>query len=72
MAPWSPGRLPPEEAFAKVKHILRKICARTKEALIEAMGRALTAVSVQDARGVLRPLRLSHPGAPTMKGAVRL
>lgn len=40
-----------EEAFSKVKHILRKIGARTKEALIEAMGRALGAVSAQDIRG---------------------
>jgi transposase len=48
---YSPDLNPIEEAFAKVKHVLRKICARTKEALIEAMGRALAAVSVQDARG---------------------
>jgi hypothetical protein len=42
---------PIEEAFAKVKHLLRKIGARTKDALIEAMDRALGAVSVEDARG---------------------
>jgi hypothetical protein len=34
-----------------LKHILRKIGARTKEALIEAMGRALEDVSTQDVRG---------------------
>lgn len=33
------------------KHILRKIGARTKNALIEAMGRALAAVDIQDAWG---------------------
>ena len=48
---YSPDLNPIEEAFAKVKHVLRRICARTEEALIEAMGRALAAVSVQDARG---------------------
>ncbi len=48
---YSPDLSPIEEAFAKVKHILRKIGARTKEALIEAMGRALGAVSAQDVRG---------------------
>jgi transposase len=48
---YSPDLNPIEEALSKVKHILRKICARTKEALIEAMGRALAAVSVRDARG---------------------
>jgi transposase len=42
---------PIEEALSKIKHILRKIAARTKEALIEAMGRALEAVSAQDVKG---------------------
>ena len=48
---YSPDLNPIEEAFAKVKHILRKIGARTKEALIEAMGQALEAVSAQDVQG---------------------
>jgi transposase len=48
---YSPDLNPIEEAFAKVEHILRKITARTKESLIEAMGRALGAVSAQDVRG---------------------
>jgi transposase len=48
---YSPDLNPIEEAFSKIKHILRKIAARTKEALIEAMGRALGAVSVRDVRG---------------------
>jgi hypothetical protein len=39
------------ETFSKIKHILRKIGARTKEALIEAMGQALGALSAQDALG---------------------
>jgi hypothetical protein len=42
---------PIEEAFSKIKHLLRKIAARTKEALIEALGRALGAVSTEDVRG---------------------
>jgi hypothetical protein len=40
-----------QEAFAKLKHILRKFGARTKEVLIEAMSQALRAVSTQDVRG---------------------
>jgi transposase len=48
---YSPDLNPIEEALSKVKHILRKIAARTKEALIDAMGGALGAVSVQDVRG---------------------
>ena len=48
---YSPDLNPIEEAFAKVKHILREIAARAKGALIEAMGRALEAVSTEDVRG---------------------
>ena len=48
---YSPDLNPIEEAFSKVKHILRKIGARGKEALVEAMGRALGAVSTEDVRG---------------------
>jgi transposase len=48
---YSPDLNPIEEALSKIKHILRKIGARTKELLIEAMGCALAAVSVQDVRG---------------------
>jgi transposase len=51
LPPYSPDLNPIEGAFSKVKHILRKIRARTKEALIEAMGRALEAVSARDAGG---------------------
>jgi transposase len=49
---YSPDLNPIEEALSKVKHILRKIAARTKELLlVEAMGRALAAVSARDVRG---------------------
>ena len=48
---YSPDYNPIEEAFAKIKNLLRKAAARTKEALIEAIGTALSAISAQDARG---------------------
>jgi transposase len=48
---YSPDLNPIEQALSKIKHILRKIGARTKDALIEAMGRALAAVSTEDVRG---------------------
>jgi transposase len=51
LPPYSPELNPIEEALSKIKHILRKTGARTKEALIEALGRALAAVSAQDVRG---------------------
>ncbi len=38
---------PIEEAFSKIERFLRKIGARRKEALIEAMGAALSAISAQ-------------------------
>jgi transposase len=47
---YSPDYNPIEEAFAKVKHLLRKAAARGKEALLEAIGAALSAVSAADAR----------------------
>ena len=38
-------------AFSKIKGLLRKVEARTREALVEAMGTAISAVSAHDARG---------------------
>jgi len=51
LPPYSPDLNPIEEAFSKVKRLLRVIGARTKEALVEAIGKALDAVSVKDAKG---------------------
>jgi transposase len=48
---YSPDLNPIEEAFSKVKGLLRRTGARTREALIEAMGQALDAVTSRDARG---------------------
>ena len=51
LPPYSPGFNPIEEAFSKIKGILRKAQARTREALIEALGAAISAVSARDACG---------------------
>ena len=51
LPPYSPDFNPIEQAFSKVKGLLRRAEARTREALIEALGRALSAVSAQDAQG---------------------
>lgn len=48
---YSPDLNPIEEAFSKIKHILRKLGARTHEALVEAMSWALSEVSPKDAAG---------------------
>ena len=51
LPPYSPDMNPIEEAFSKVKGILRKAKARTREALVEATGHALEAITPQDIRG---------------------
>ena len=48
---YSPDFSPIEEAFSKVKALLKKASSRTREALIEAIGRTLSAVTPEDAEG---------------------
>jgi transposase len=48
---YSPDLNPIEEAFSKIKSIVRKVAARTREALDEAMGEALSAVTLEDVAG---------------------
>jgi transposase len=51
LPPYSPDSDPIEQAFSKVKGQMRRAEARTREALIEVMGRTLEAVTTRDARG---------------------
>ncbi len=48
---YSPDFNPIEEAFSKLKALLKKAAARTKEALLEAIGTALAAITASDAAG---------------------
>ena len=48
---YSPDFSPIEEAFSKLKTVLRRMGARTREALQEAIAQALTLITAQDARG---------------------
>ncbi len=48
---YSPDLNPIEEAFSKIKGIVRKVGARTREALEEALAAALSAVTHEDAAG---------------------
>ena len=48
---YSPDLNPIEEAFSKIKQLVRKAGARVREALVEAIGRALAAVTIEDAAG---------------------
>jgi transposase len=50
LPPYSPDFNPIEEAFAKLKGLVRRAEARSREVLIEAMGQALEALTARDAR----------------------
>jgi hypothetical protein len=45
---------PIEEAFSKIKGLLRKAQVRSREALVEAFGIAISAISAMDARGLFK------------------
>ena len=49
LPPYSPEFNPIEEAFSKIKNLIGKAGARLREALIEAIGEALSEVSEEDA-----------------------
>jgi transposase len=51
LPPYSPDLNPIEQAFSKVKALVRRVEARTRAVLIEAIGQALSAVTVWDTRG---------------------
>ena len=48
---YSPDLNPIEQAFLRIKNLLRKFGARTHEALLEAMEEALSKVTPADAAG---------------------
>ena len=54
LPPYSPDLNPIEEAFSKIKGILRKAEARTRETLVGALGPALSSVTEEDARGFFK------------------
>lgn len=50
LPPYSPDFTPIEQAFAKIKQVLRRAAARTFDDLVAAIGRAIEAVTATDAR----------------------
>lgn len=48
---YSPDMNPIEEAFSKIKSIVRKVGARTREALDGAIAKAMSAVTLEDVAG---------------------
>jgi hypothetical protein len=51
LPPYSPDFSPIEETISKIKAMLKKSAARTRGALLEAIGRAISAVMFEDAVG---------------------
>lgn len=51
LPPYSPDLNPIEEAFSKIKNLVRKAAERTREGLNEAIAQALTAIRPQDVVG---------------------
>jgi transposase len=62
---YSPDFSPIEEAFSKLKTILRRACARTREALQEAIIEALPRITAQDALGWFLHCGYPAPSAGT-------
>jgi transposase len=50
LPPYSPDLNPIEEAFSKIKALLRRAEARSRGALVEVIGRALSTITARDAR----------------------
>jgi transposase len=59
LPPYSPDCTPIEQAFSKIKALIRGVGARTREALLEAVRLAVAAITPEDAVGWF-----SHTGYP--------
>jgi transposase len=64
LPPYSPDLNPIEEAFSKVKASLRRARARSRETLVGAIGRVISAVTAQDARGFFEHCGYRLQGQP--------
>jgi transposase len=64
LPPYSPDYNPIEEAFSKIKGVLRGAQARTRRTLLKAMGQALSTVTAQDARSFFEHCAYHLVGQP--------
>lgn len=51
LPPYSPELNPIEEAWSKLKHLLRKLSARTRDALLDGVVMLIDRITADDARG---------------------
>jgi transposase len=65
LPPYSPDFTPIEQAFSKIKAILRGLGARTKEALQEAVRLAIEAITRHDAAAWFAHAGYALPAQPT-------
>jgi len=65
LPPYSPDFSPIEEAFSKLKAMLKKASARTRGALVEAIAAALSALTPEDARGFFSHCGYLHAAQPS-------
>ena len=65
LPPYSPDFTPIEQAFSKLKAVLRRIGARTTEALWEAMRVAVEAITQEDAAAWFAHVGYALPAQPT-------
>ena len=70
LPPYSPDLDPIEEAFSKVKALLRRAEARSRESLVDAIGRALSAITARDARSFFEHCGY-HASTQTITAALR-
>ncbi len=61
LPPYSPDFNHIEQAFSKIKGLLRKAEARSREDLVDALGKAISAISANDARGFLEHCGYAMP-----------
>ena len=71
LPPYSPDLNPIEEAFSKIKGTLRKAEVRTREALVEAMVAAISAISTRDASAFHEHCGYGTPADRDMTTALR-
>ena len=71
LPPYSPDYNPIEEAFSKLKNLLRRAASRSKDALLAAMGSALSAITAADAQGFFDNVTTGPPGTFALHKARR-